>query len=137
MQNYDSQKKQLKTLKTLWHYLWPKSRPDLKLRVLWATVCLLVAKGLNVYVPFFLKDAIDQLSSDRANIGAYEARLNYTSEQLTVSKQNLMAASSQIQDVDVADESTEYAKENILLQSGTAMLAQANQLPQSVLKLLQ
>ena len=48
-----------------------------------------------------------------------------------------MAATSQIEDVDVADESTEYAKENVLVQSGTAMLAQANQLPQSVLKLLQ
>lgn len=84
-----------------------------------------------------VKAAIDQLSADRANIGAYEARLNYTSQQLTVSKQNLTAASSQIKDVDVADESTEYARENILLQSGTAMLAQANQIPQSVLKLLQ
>jgi flagellin len=84
-----------------------------------------------------VKAAIDRLSADRANIGAYQARLNYTSEQLTISKQNLMAASSQIEDVDVADESTEYAKENILLQSGTAMLAQANQIPQSVLKLLQ
>jgi flagellin len=48
-----------------------------------------------------------------------------------------MAASSRIQDVDVAEESTEYAKENILVQSGTAMLAQANQMSQTVLKLLQ
>lgn len=84
-----------------------------------------------------VKAAIDQLSTDRAAIGSFQARLNYTSEQLSVSKQNLMAASSDIQDVDVAQESTEYAKENILLQSGTAMLAQANQLPLSVLKLLQ
>ena len=84
-----------------------------------------------------VKAAIDRLSSDRSSVGAYEARLAYTTQQLTVSKQNLTAASSQIKDVDVADESTEYAKENILLQSGTAMLAQANQLPQSVLKLLQ
>lgn len=84
-----------------------------------------------------VKAAIDQLSADRANIGAYESRLNYTAQQLTVSKQNLMAASSQIKDVDVAEESTEYAKESILVQSGTAMLAQANQMPLSVLKLLQ
>ena len=84
-----------------------------------------------------VKAALDQLSTDRASIGAYQARLNYTSQQLTVSKQNLMAASSQIEDVDVADESTEYAKENVLLQSGTAMLAQANQFPMSVMKLLQ
>ena len=84
-----------------------------------------------------VKLAINHLSSDRATIGSYQARLNYTSDQLTVSKQNLTAATSQIEDVDVANESTEYAKQNILMQSGTAMLAQANQLPQSVLKLLQ
>ena len=84
-----------------------------------------------------VKAAIVQLSSDRATIGAYQTRLNYTSEQLTVSKENLTAASSRIQDVNVAEESTQYAKENILVQSGTAMLAQANQLPQSVLRLLQ
>jgi flagellin len=84
-----------------------------------------------------VKLAINQLSADRATIGSYQARLNYTSDQLTVSKQNLTAATSQIEDVDVANESTEFAKQNILMQSGTAMLAQANQLPQSVLKLLQ
>ena len=63
--------------------------------------------------------------------------MNLTSEQLTVSKENLSAASSRIQDVDVAEETTQYARYNILVQSGTAMLAQANQLPQSVLRLLQ
>jgi len=84
-----------------------------------------------------IKTAITQLSTDRATIGAYQTRLNYTSDQLAVSKENLTAASSRIQDVDVADESTEFAKANILVQSGTAMLAQANSLPQSVLKLLQ
>lgn len=83
------------------------------------------------------KLAISQLASDRAIIGSYQSRLNYTADQLTVSKQNLTAATSQIEDVDVANESTEFAKQNILMQSGTAMLAQANQLPQSVLKLLQ
>lgn len=84
-----------------------------------------------------VKAAIDQLSTDRASIGAYQTHLNYTAEQLTVSAENLTAAASRIQDVDVAEESTEYAKANILVQSGTAMLAQANQMPQSVLKLLQ
>ena len=84
-----------------------------------------------------VKLAISQLASDRATLGAYQTRLNYVSDQLTVGRQNLTAASSQIQDVDVADESTEYARQNVLQQSGTAMLAQANQLPQSVLKLLQ
>lgn len=84
-----------------------------------------------------IKAAITQLSTDRATIGAYQTRLNYSAEQLTISKENLTAASSRIQDVDVAEESTQYAKANILVQSGTAMLAQANAMPQSVLKLLQ
>lgn len=84
-----------------------------------------------------IKTALTALSTHRATIGSYQARLNYGSEQLTVSRQNLAAAASQIEDVDVATESTEFAKQNILMQSGTAMLAQANQLPQSVLKLLQ
>ena len=84
-----------------------------------------------------VKTAITQLSKDRATIGAYQSRLNYTSEQLTVSKENLSAASSRLKDVDVADESTEYARQSILVQTGTAMLAQANQMPQSVLRLLQ
>lgn len=83
-----------------------------------------------------VKAAINQLSTDRSTIGAYQARLNFTSEQLTVSKENLSAASSRIMDVDIADESTQYAKYNILVQSGTAMLAQANQMPNSVLQLL-
>lgn len=81
--------------------------------------------------------AITKLSEDRATLGAYEARLDHTAEQLTVSQENLTAASSRIKDVDMAQESTEYAKQNILVQSGTAMLAQANLMPQSVLRLLQ
>lgn len=84
-----------------------------------------------------VKTALARVGSDRATIGAYTSRLNYSSEQLTISKENLTAASSHIQDVDIADESTEYAKANIMVQSATAMLAQANQLPQSVLRLLQ
>jgi flagellin len=83
-----------------------------------------------------VKDAISQLASDRANIGSNEESLSYYSNQLSTLKNNLAAANSQITDVDVATESTNYAKENILVQTGTAMLAQANSLPQSVLKLL-
>ena len=84
-----------------------------------------------------VKAAITQLATDRASIGASQSRLNFTSDQLAISKENLDAASSRIRDVDVAEESTQYARYNILVQSGTAMLAQANQLPQSVLRLLQ
>jgi flagellin len=83
-----------------------------------------------------VKAAITQLASDRATIGASLARLNYTNDQLSVQKTNIDAANSQLKDVDVATESTNYAKLNILVQSGTAMLAQANTMPQSVLKLL-
>jgi flagellin len=81
--------------------------------------------------------AIGQLASDRAAVGASEERLTYTGNELGVLSTNLSAASSQITDVDVAQESTNYAKYQILVQSGTSMLAQANQNPQSVLKLLQ
>ena len=84
-----------------------------------------------------VKATINQLSVDRSSIGAYQTRLNYTAEQLSVSAENLTAASSRIMDVDVAEESTQYAKSNILVQSGTAMLAQANAMPNSVLRLLQ
>jgi len=80
--------------------------------------------------------AIDRLASDRANIGANEESLSYYSNQLTALANNLSAANSQIADVDVATESTTYAKSNILVQTGTAMLAQANSMPQSVLKLI-
>jgi flagellin len=83
-----------------------------------------------------VKTAITALAAARANIGAnMEALTNY-SNQLSTLNNNLSAANSQIMDVDVAQESTQYAKFNILVQSGTAMLAQANALPQSVLKLL-
>jgi flagellin len=83
-----------------------------------------------------VKKAISQLASDRANIGSNEESLAYYHNQLSTLKNNLSAANSQITDVDVATESTRYAKQNILVQTGTAMLAQANALPQSVLKLL-
>jgi len=83
-----------------------------------------------------VKAAINQLASDRANIGSNIESLTYYNDQLNSLKNNLSAANSRITDVDVAQESTNYAKYNILVQSGTAMLAQANSLPQSVLKLL-
>jgi flagellin len=84
-----------------------------------------------------VKAALDQLGTDRANVGANISRLSMTSEQLGVLKDNLGAANSRIKDVDVADESTQFARYNILVQAGTAMLAQANASPQSALRLLQ
>ena len=85
----------------------------------------------------FVKTAIDALAKDRANVGANISVLSSYQDQLSVLKINLSQATSRIKDVDVADESTKYARFNILVQSGTAMLAQANQSTQGVLKLLQ
>lgn len=82
-----------------------------------------------------VKAAITQLASDRANVGSNIESLGYYNDQLASLKNNLAAANSRITDVDVAQESTKYAKANILVQTGTAMLAQANSMPQSVLKL--
>jgi flagellin len=83
-----------------------------------------------------VKAAITQLASDRANLGANIETLTDYRNQLSTLNNNLSAANSQIMDVDIAKESTNYAKQNILVQTGTAMLAQANALPQIALKLL-
>ncbi len=80
---------------------------------------------------------INDLAGTRAYVGANISRLNMVSSQLAVYGENLGAANSRIADVDVAVESANYAKNQILVQSGTAMLAQANVLPQYALQLLQ
>lgn len=84
-----------------------------------------------------ITDAIQNVATFRAENGAEQSRLGFAAELLTVNKANLEAASSRIVDVDVAQESTQLARWNVLVQSGTAMLSQANQSPQTVLKLLQ
>lgn len=81
--------------------------------------------------------AINKVSTQRAKIGAYQNALEYTSENLTTTMTNLTAAESRIRDADMAQTMMEFVKLQILNQSGTSMLAQANQLPQSVLSLLQ
>ncbi len=83
-----------------------------------------------------VKNAISLLTTDRATVGANVTRLNYTHDQIGVLSDNLSSANSRIKDVDVAEESTQFARYNILVQAGTAMLAQANSSPQSVLRLL-
>jgi flagellin len=83
-----------------------------------------------------VRTAITELAADRAKVGANQSRLNMASDYLAATIETFTAATSAIKDVDVATESTEYSKQNILNQSTTAMLAQANQLPQSVLRLL-
>lgn len=81
--------------------------------------------------------AISQIGIDSASLGSNEETLNNYSGQLATLNNNLAAANSQIVDVNVAQETTAFAKENILVQTGTAMLAQANALPQNALKLIE
>ena len=83
-----------------------------------------------------VKDAINALASERATVGANQSALNMYQEQLGTLKDNLAAANSRIKDIDVAEESTNFAKYNILVQAGTAMLSQANSTSQSVLRLI-
>jgi flagellin len=83
-----------------------------------------------------IQTAIQNLATIRANNGAEQSRLTFASDMLAVNKTNLEAANSRILDVDVADESTKLARFNILQQAGTAMLAQANQSTQSILRLI-
>ncbi len=80
--------------------------------------------------------AIETVSKERSKLGAYQNRLEHTINNLQVSSENLTAAESRIRDVDMAREMMNYTKQQILLQSSNAMLAQANMVPQNVLQLL-
>ncbi|MXP78906.1 flagellin [Lachnospiraceae bacterium WCA-9-b2] len=84
-----------------------------------------------------INDAIDAVSSLRSDFGALQNRLEHTINNLGVQTENLSAAESRIRDVDMAKEMMAYTKNNILVQASQAMLAQANQVPQGVLQLLQ
>ena len=84
-----------------------------------------------------VKTAINTVSSTRGDLGALQNRLEHTSNNLSVMTENIQDAESTIRDTDVADEMMAYTKNNILIQSAQAMLAQANQVPQGVLQLLQ
>jgi flagellin len=83
-----------------------------------------------------IQDAIQNLAELRANNGAEQSRLTFAADMLSINKINLESANSRIVDVDVASESSQLARFNILQQAGTAMLAQANTVSQSVLRLL-
>ena len=84
-----------------------------------------------------IRSAIDKVSEQRAVLGATQNRLEYTINNLDTSSENIQAANSRIRDTDMAKMMMEYTKVNVLTQSAQAMLAQANQQPQSVLQLLQ
>ena len=83
-----------------------------------------------------IDNAIMKVSSQRAKLGAYQNRLEYTINNLTTAATNLTAAESRIRDVDMAKEMMNFTKLNILSQAGTSMLAQANMMPQNILSLL-
>ena len=84
-----------------------------------------------------IKNAINVVSDVRGTLGATQNRLDHTMNNLSVMTENIQDAESTIRDTDVADEMMTYTKNNILIQSAQAMLAQANQVPQGVLQLLQ
>jgi flagellin len=92
------------------------------------------AEAANALVD--IQSAISALATDRAEIGSNLSRLEAERSALAILRDNLSAARSRIVDVDVAEESANFAKQQILVQSGTAMLAQANILPQSALRLI-
>ena len=84
-----------------------------------------------------VKSAMTYLSSARANLGAYQNRLEHTISSLDITEENMTAAYSRIMDVDMAEEMTNYTTLSVLSQASTSMLAQANERPSQVLQLLQ
>ncbi len=84
----------------------------------------------------FYNDAVNKVAHMRSKLGAYQNRLEHTIKNTDNAVENLTSSMSRIEDVDMASEMSEYTKLNILQQAGTAMLAQANELPQTVLQLL-
>jgi flagellin len=81
-------------------------------------------------------NALRYVSKQRADLGAYQNRFEMAAQGVAIASENLQAAESRIRDVDMASEMVQFAKDSILSQAGTAMLAQANMQTQSVLQLL-
>jgi flagellin len=84
-----------------------------------------------------LDEALKKINKQRADLGAYQNRLDYTVAGIDIAAENLQAAESRIRDTDMAAQMVEFTKNQVLTQAGTAMLAQANAQSQSVLSLLQ
>lgn len=100
------------------------------------TASTVTSLGSTGFTLSTITTAIQNVATMRATNGAEQSRLGFASDVLTTNKANLEAANSRIVDVDVAQESTQLARWNVLVQSGTAMLSQANQSAQIALKLL-
>lgn len=100
------------------------------------TLALSTSAGVSSAAISIVDAAIKKVSDERAVMGANQNRLEHTINNLSTSSENLSAAESRVRDVDMAKEMMTYSKNNILTQAAQAMLAQANQQPQSVLQLL-
>ena len=92
--------------------------------------------AINIADSNTLTDAIDEVSAQRAELGAIQNRFEHTLNNVNVAIENLSASESRIRDTDMAQEMVSFTRHQIMLQAGTAMLAQANAAPQSVLSLL-
>jgi flagellin len=103
----------------------------------WKDIDITAAGGGNTSVIDTVDDMISEVSGERSKLGAIQNRLEYTIAVDDNASENLQSAESRIRDVDMAEEMAEYSKNNILIQAGTSMLAQANQQNQTVLSLLQ
>lgn len=101
-----------------------------------AGISIMSEEDANNAIGFF-DNAIRMVSESRSRLGAYQNRLEHTVSNITTTAENMTAAESRIRDVDMALEMSEFTKNSIINQAATAMLAQANQMPQGVLKLLQ
>ena len=84
-----------------------------------------------------INSAIDNLNEFRSDVGAAQNRLDFASSNLNISVENAEAARSTLVDLDIAQEMTKFSSKQVLMQAGVAMLAQANQMPQNLLRLLQ
>jgi flagellin len=100
-----------------------------------ATPTFAAATGASAAIKS-IDDAIKTVSTTRADLGAVQNRFEHTINNLNVAVENLSASESRIRDTDMAQEMTKFTRAQILTQAGTAMLAQANQAPQGILKLL-
>jgi flagellin len=101
-----------------------------------STISLSAAGGANTAIGV-IDSAIDDVSTARSTLGATQNRLEHTVANLSVAVENLSASESRVRDTDMAEEMVSFTRHQIMVQAGTAMLAQANQVPSSVLALLQ
>lgn len=109
---------------------------SLNLRQMDGTIMTLSTAGQANSAIGVLDNALHRIQKQRADLGAYQNRLEHAAKGLMNAYENTQAAESRIRDTDMAEEMTKFTKNNILVQAGTAMLAQANQRPQQVLQLL-